>query len=215
MFQDLARQLSIFLEHYTNAAFALDAPNYSRKLAHRMGLRKLLPLDSASASLNDRLENIALIYVPVMLLDPYPRSQADMLPREYWVDKLRAGWKAFGCNMPNHPDVNHEGEDDLPPRPASTVYTAPYGRIAPPTQQDLQIIVNTTRDKCAGLCLDCLRKDPGYCRVPHAAPWYEREVLPEDMGWAYNLIAGTDDNDEYDGQYDRDYDDFTPWNNLD
>lgn len=212
VFQDLARQLSIFLEHYTNSAFALDAPNYSRKLAHRLSLRKLLPLDSTSGSLNDRLDSIALIYVPVMLSDPYPRSQAHMLPREYWTDSLRAGWKAFGCNMPNHPDVNYEGADDVPPRPASTVYTAPYGRVEPPGQQDLQNIVNATRDKCAGLCLDCLRRNPGYCRVPHTAPWYERELLPEDMGWAYDLTAGIDDDGDDFGHYNPDWDDVQ-WQN--
>lgn len=172
------------MEDYTNSAYALEVPNYSRKLARILTKRSLLPLNSSTSSLQHYLDIMSSIHVPVMQQDIYPRSATKMLPARFWPnhESMTLGW-----NIRHHgtwADVNAESPNSG--SPTSSVFTAPQPRIEPPSQEDLDNLTDRIRGRCVGLCLDCVKGNDS-CRVGHRELWGEEEELPKDMFWAYSL----------------------------
>lgn len=188
--QKYTRKLLAFTEDYTSAAFALEVPNYSRKLARHISDFELLP-PRTSATLRECLERLSTIHVPTMQQDSYPRAQHEMLSQKHWITLNRTS--PYGIRA-HHSNSGWETWTPPSPRPVSPAYTAPQARIEPPTKKDLEHLIEKIRRSCVGLCLDCVQGNFN-CRERHSQRWKGSEALPQDMFWAYDTEAKAAEDD--------------------
>ncbi|KAM0720440.1 hypothetical protein Q7P37_004576 [Cladosporium fusiforme] len=181
VFQEFTQELTAFVEDYTNAAFALEVPNYSRKLAQILTSYQLWPLNPKIRSLRGCLDSVSDINMPTMQQDVYPRSQRDMLPSKFWTYHAYTKWDPLDNSW-----ANSGSTSPTTPPPISPSY-APQPRVETPTQSDLVTLAKRARGSCVGLCLDCV-KENSTCRVSHSEHELAEDI-PKDMFWACRPVS--------------------------